>query len=95
VLTGRVLVGKIGTSKTNGGFKMQKEILGVVYHLPKEEVKKAIEYWLQVVYSQGDVLVEKIEPVFDKQYYSIGQFEESYNEVFDGVKVVCKYKDTE
>lgn len=72
---------------------MQKEILGVVYRLPKEEVVKAIEHWLLVAHSQKDIVVDKVEPEFEKQYYPVNQFEEDYREVFDGVKVVCKFKE--
>lgn len=72
---------------------MQKENLGVVYRLPKEDVVKAINHWLTVVCQQKDVIVEKVEPEFEKVYYNIGMFEQDYNEVFDGVKVVCKFKE--
>lgn len=72
---------------------MQKENLGVVYRLPKEDVVKAINHWLTVVCQQKDIVVEKVEPEFEKVYYSVGMFEQDYNEVFDGVKVVCKIKE--
>lgn len=72
---------------------MQKENLGVVYRLPKEDVVKAIHHWLTVVCRQEDIIVEKVEPEFEREYYNIGNFEQ-YNEVFDGVKVVCKFKES-
>lgn len=72
---------------------MQKENLGVVYRLPKEDVVKAIHYWLTVVCRQEDIIVEKVEPEFEKVYYNVGMFEQYYNEIFDGVKVVCKFKE--
>lgn len=72
---------------------MQKENLGVVYRLPKEDVVKAINHWLTVVCQQKDIIVEKVEPEFEKVYYQVGNFEQDYNEIFDAVKVVCKFKD--
>jgi hypothetical protein len=66
---------------------MQKEILGVVYRLPKEDVVKAIHHWLTVVCRQEDIIVEKVEPEFDMQYEDVL--------VFDGVKVVCKFKENQ
>jgi hypothetical protein len=74
---------------------MQKEILGVVYRLPKEDVVKAINHWLTVVCRQEDIIVEKVEPEFEKVCYSVGQFEQDYREVYDGVKVVCKFKESQ
>lgn len=72
---------------------MQKENLGIVYRLSKEDVIKAIDYWLTVVCQQSDIIVEKVEPEFEKEYYAIGMFDEGYREIFDGIKVVCKYKE--
>ena len=72
---------------------MKKESLGIVYHLPKEDVSQAIHYWLTVVCQQKDIIVERVEPEFEKVYYQIGNFEQDYNEVFDGIKVICKYKE--
>lgn len=74
---------------------MQKENLGVVYRLPKEDVVKAIHHWLTVVCRQEDIIVEKVEPEFEKVYYTLGMFETGCNEVYDGVKVVCKFKENQ
>ena len=67
---------------------MRIENFGVVYYMSEEDVAKAIHYYLTVALNQkiGDVI--KTEPSFEKEYYSVGQFEESYREIFDGVKVV-------
>lgn len=68
---------------------MQKEA-SIIYRIPKEDVEKAINHWLTVVCRQEDIIVEKVEPEFEKVYYSVGQFEEDYREVYDGLKVMCR-----
>lgn len=67
---------------------MKTESLGVVYHMSKEDVIKAIDMFLKAM--DQDVTVVKVEPEFEREYYNIGNFEQSYNEIFDGLKVVCK-----
>ncbi len=68
---------------------MEIENLGVVYRLSVEDVNKAVELYLRMIGQK--VSVEKIEPEFEKEYYMVGNFEEDHREIFDGLKVVCKY----
>lgn len=66
---------------------MIKEKSKVVYRMSKEDVVKAIEDFLQA--NNQNVKVEKVEPEFEREYYSIGMFEEDYREIFDGLKIVA------
>jgi len=76
---------------------MEKENLGsdrfVTYRLPKEDVVKAINHWLTVVCRQEDIIVEEVEPEFD--WSEIQDMFNAWKETYDGVKVVCKFKENE
>ena len=67
---------------------MKTENLGVVYHLTKEDMIKAIEMLLKAM--DQDVQITEVQPTFERKYYAVGMFDEDYREIFDGVKVVCK-----
>ncbi len=67
---------------------MKAENLGVVYHLSKEDVNTAITMLLKSM--SQEVVVVKVEPEFEREYYTVGMFDEGYREVFDGLTVVCK-----
>lgn len=66
---------------------MIKEKSKVVYRMSKEDVVKAIEDFLQA--NNQNVKVEKVEPEFEREYYQVSNFEQDYNEIFDGLKIVA------
>jgi ABC-type lipoprotein release transport system permease subunit len=68
---------------------MKIENLGVVYGLSVEDVNKAIQMYLESM-GQKDIIVTKVQPEFIKEYYQVSNFEQDYNEIFDGLKVVVK-----
>ncbi|MGL5013057.1 MAG: hypothetical protein ACRC6V_02045 [Bacteroidales bacterium] len=53
-----------------------------------EEVAKAINHWLTVVCRQEYIIVEKVEPEFEKQYYPVNQFADQ--EFSDKLKALYK-----
>lgn len=66
---------------------MIKEKSKVVHRMSKEDVVKAIEDFLQA--NNQNVKVEKVEPEFEREYYQVSNFEQDYNEIFDGLKIVA------